>query len=562
MGRARARRLNLIALVVLLVALAAGLGLRVHAQQATPNVQHDEAWSYASAAGRLGPFIAAMGGDQTTSLTGRWVPASQWQRFWTSTGLSDVRHIATGLSSNDVHPPLYFGLLHGWLLVTGMHIWAGRALNLVFATFTILAIFGLARALRFQRLEGALVALVWAVSPAVVSISSIARQYDLVGLTTVLFVWGLVDAVRARGRERGDGGHDDGLERARGDARAGAPEGARWPYLLWLAAATAAALLTHYQAVLLVAGAVIYVLAGPFLPARVARRGSWWPPLLSLAAGTLIAAALAPGWRSAFGHERSKLDSFSGRVLSEKVAAIGDTLARFVGLPAATMGIVVAAVAVLLLVLLAVPRTRRALTQRVRAARPGWWTVLFFLLVTAGGICLQNLLFLSMPPRISARYLAMAWPFVAFLPLLLFGLWPRARYALTAGLCLLVLLPATIAAPLLVGSADRLPLGRLADAHAVLIDNVGVGELPRFLWSVPPGARVFAGTQEQLLADKTAWTTAPLGDRAYYVSILRSGGVVWRRNRILANLRKTHDVTLLGTNGMAEVYAVTPKAGQ
>ena len=212
--------------------------------------------------------------------------------------------------------------------------------------------------------------------------------------------------------------------------------------------------------------------------------------------------------------------------------------------------------------LLVVPRTRRALTERVRTARPGWWVVLFFLAVTAGGVCLQNLLFLSMPPRLSARYLAMAWPFVAFLPLLLFGLWPRARYALTAAFCLLVLLPVTITAPLLHDSADRLPIGRLADADSVLIDNVGVGELPRFLWDVPAGAQVFAGTQEQLLADRSDWNDVPLGDRAYYVSILRTGGVAWRRNRILANLRKQHDVTPLAGNGMAEIYAITPKAGE
>ena len=538
MGGAHARRLNLIALVVLLVALAAGTGLRIHAQRATSNVQHDEAWSYASAAGRLGPFVAAMGGDQGTSLTGRWVPAAEWQRFWTSAGLADVKHIATGLSSLDVHPPLYFGLLHGWLLMTGMHVWAGRALNLVFAAFTVLGIFGLARALGFKRLEGALAALVWAVSPAVVSISSITRQYDLVALTTVLLVWGLVNAVTER---RGGG---------------------RWLYLLWLAAATAAALLTHYQAVLLVAGAAVYVLAAPLLPARGARRGTWWPPLLALLGGVLAAAVLAPGWRGAFGHERSKLDGFSLRVLGEKITAISDTFGRFAGLPYAVAGFAVAAVVVTLAVLLIVPRTRHALTERVRTARPGWWVVLFFLFVTAGGVCLQNLLFLSMPPRISARYLAMAWPFVAFLPLLLFGLWPRARYALTAAFCLLVLLPVTITAPLLHDSADRLPIGRLADADSVLIDNVGVGELPRFLWNVPASAKVFAGTQEQLLADKEAWRDTPLGNRAYYVSILRTGGVAWRRNRILTNLRKQHDVTPLASNGMAEIYAITPKAGK
>jgi uncharacterized membrane protein len=533
-SRAHARRLNFIALVVLLVALVAGVGLRVYAQHSTPNVQHDEAWSYASAAGKLSQFDAAMGGGDGPGLTGRWVPAAQWQQFWTSTGLADVQHIASGLSTYDVHPPLYFGLLHGWLLGTGMHVWSGRSLNLVFAVLTVLSIFGFARALGFERLEGALAALAWAVSPAVVSISSIARQYDLVALTTVLLVWGLANAVKRRVR------------------------GARWPFLLWVSAATAAALLTHYQAVILVGGAAVYVIAGALLPARDDRRGTWWPPLLALVAGVIAAGLLAPGWRLAFGNEGSKLEGFSLRVLGEKLAAIGHTFARAAGMSDVVAGVVLAAIATLLVVILVWPSARRTLAERVRTARPAWWTVLFFLLVTAGGVCLQNLSFLSMPPRLSARYLAMAWPFLAFLPLLLFGLWPRGRYALTAAFCLLVLLPTTIASPLRQDSSDRMPLGQLAGADAVLMDNVGVGELPRFLWNVPPDAEVFAGTQEQFLADKAPWRDADLGDVAYYVSVLRSGGVAWRRNRILNNLRKKHDVTLVATNGMVEVYRITP----
>ena len=535
MGRAHSRRLNLIAFIVLLVALGAGTGLRIHAQRENPNVQHDEAWSYTSAAGRLGPFMAAMDGG----LTGRWVPAGDWQRFWQSDGLSGVSRIAPDLATYDVHPPLYFGLLHGWLAVLGTSVWAGRALNLVFAALTILCIFGLARALGFARIEGALAALVWAVSPAVVSISSIVRQYDLVALTTVLLVWGLVRSSVRRDGER--------VSRT-------------WPWLdiLWLAAASAAALLTHYQAVILVAAGVLYGLAGLLVPGQDARRRPWWPSTLGLAAGALVAALLAPGWSNAFGRERSRLGDVSVSAFLQKLDAIARTLGRFLAVP----GLVVAAAVAVIIVLFLVPRTRRTLVRRVRTARPGWWTILFFLLVTAGGICVQNLLFLSMPPQISARYLAMAWPFVAFLPLLFFGIWPRLRYALTAAFCLLVLVPATIATPLLYGGADRLPLGQLAGADAVLIDNVGVGELPRFLWSVPAGAPVFAGTQERLLANKDVWSDTSLGDKAYYVSILRDGGLRWRRNRILATLRRKHEVTLVSTNGMAEIYAVTPKATQ
>ncbi len=541
MGRIHSRRLNLIALAVLAIALVAGTGLRIHAQRANPNIQHDEAWSYASAAGRLGPFLAAMDGDSTTSLTGRWVPASEWQHFWQSDGLSGVSRIAPDLAAHDVHPPLYFGLLHGWLMLTGEHVWTGRALNLVFAALAILAIVGFARGLGFEWLEGALAALVWAVSPAVVSISAITRQYDLVALTTILVVWGLAKACEAPPERPGG-------------ARSLRP----WLAVLWVAAATAAALLTHYQAVLLVAGGVLYGLAGVLLSRRDGRRRAWWPPLLGLAAGVLVAAVLAPGWSGAFGRERSKLDGFSVRVLFEKLAAISQTLGRFVAVPSIAIGAAIAVVVVLLLV----PRTRRILVRRMRTARPGWWTIFFFAFVTAGGIILQNLLFLSMPPRITARYLAMAWPFLAFAPLLFFGIWPRLRYALTAAFCLLVLVPATIVTPLLYGGADRLPLGRLAGADAVIMDHVGVGELPRFLWSVPADTPVFAGTQEELLADKDAWRNAELGDEAYYVSILRTGGLRRRRNRILADLRRTHAVTRVGTNGLVDIYAITPKTAE
>lgn len=542
MSLARSRRLDHAALVLLAVALVAGTGLRLHALSANPNVQHDEAWSYASAAGRLGPFLAAMGGEQGTSslgpdLTGRWVPAGVWRGFWTSDGLSGVSRIAPDLSSYDVHPPLYFGLLHGWVAAFGEDVRTGRALNLVFAALTLLGIYGLARALGFVPLEGALAALVWAVSPAVVSISALARQYDLLALTTVLLVWGLVRVCAPGSRGRS----------------------VRVLDAVWLAAAAAAALLTHYQAVLLVAGAAVWAVAGALRRGASARR-LWWPAPAALAAGTLAGALLAPGWSQAFSRERERLREFSTPTFYEKLDAIGLTLARFLGAPVIALGAMVAAILVLLLVLLVVPRARRALVARIRSARSGWWTVLFFLAVTAGGVCLQNLLFLSMPPQIGARYLAMAWPFVAFLPLLVFGLWPRARYALTAALCLLVLLPATVASPLLNGSGDRLPLRQLAGADAVLVDNVGAGELPRFLWYVPADAPVFAGTQDRLLADESAWASADLGETAYYVSILRTGGVPQRRDSILAALQKEHVVTLLASNGMVEIYAVTPRA--
>ena len=62
-------------------------------------------------------------------------------------------------------------------------------LNTVIAAATTVALFGLARHVLRDSLEAAIVAGIWALSPAVVETASHARQYDLLALCTVGFVW-------------------------------------------------------------------------------------------------------------------------------------------------------------------------------------------------------------------------------------------------------------------------------------------------------------------------------------------------------------------------------------
>jgi 4-amino-4-deoxy-L-arabinose transferase-like glycosyltransferase len=506
-----------------------GTGLRLDAMHANPNVQHDEAWSYATASGRLGAFEKAM----QSGLSGRWVPASAWQYYWQSDSLGDLAHIGPDLATYDVHPPLYFYMLHLWLMLTGMHHWAGPALNLIFAVLTTLALYGLARALGFERLESSLVSLAWALSPAVVSISALTRQYDLVALATVLFVWGL--------------------------ARATAPsERRRWLDALWVAAAACAALMTHYQTILLLLGGVVFAVAVHLISRRAERRRPWAPAVAGIAAGVVFAALFTPGFTHAFGREGARIGGFTSKVFNEKLGSIGQTLGRAAGLPHTAASIVALLVLAALIIGLIVPRSRRAIVVAVRGARPGWWTVLFFLAVTAGGVCLQNLAFLSLPPLLTSRYLAMAWPFFAFLPLAAFGLWPRWRPALMAAFCLLVLLPATLATPLLFGSAQRAPLGRLQAASAILMDAVGPGELPRILWSVPGDTPVFAGTQTQVLADPKAWATH-MGDNGYYAAFMGGGNDHRDRAQILGTLGQGYDVTRIFKSTTTNLYELRPR---
>ena len=101
----------------------------------------------------------------------------------------DFGQIISGLAKHDVHPPLYFCLLHIWTLVVGVKFWTGPSLNLIIDVLCGAALFGLARRLLRDPVAAALVVLIWSVSPAVRMTSSMARMYSLEALFSVLFVW-------------------------------------------------------------------------------------------------------------------------------------------------------------------------------------------------------------------------------------------------------------------------------------------------------------------------------------------------------------------------------------
>jgi hypothetical protein len=127
-----------------------------------------------------------------------------------------------------------------------------------------------------------------------------------------------------------------------------------------------------------------------------------------------------------------------------------------------------------------------------------------------------------------------------------------------AALCLLLLLPATLATPLLFGKPDRAPLDRLSSASAILMDTVGPGQLPRFLWAVPGDTPVFAGTQRQVLADPQAWSSR-MGADGYYGAFMGNGNDHRERWQILGILGLRYQVRRLFKSPTANLYEVTPR---
>ncbi|MFJ2999976.1 MULTISPECIES: glycosyltransferase family 39 protein [Enterobacterales] len=87
-------------------------------------------------------------------------------------------------ASFDVHPPLYYLLLHGWMSLFGDSILAVRSLSLVFGVITVALTIKLTRWIAGKRaalLAGWLVAIM----PMAVRYSQEARMYALMGMLTI-----------------------------------------------------------------------------------------------------------------------------------------------------------------------------------------------------------------------------------------------------------------------------------------------------------------------------------------------------------------------------------------
>ncbi len=163
------------------------------------------------------------------------------QSLWYDEGFSvylssmDLDEITTRTAA-DIQPPLYYYLLHGWILLFGDTEWAVRAMSVLFGVFSVPLLYAIAWTLFRSRLAGLLAALVMAVSPLQVWYGQEARMYTLLTFFCLLSSYLLLLAVEAKGR---------------------------WTIpVLWsaYAVANAAALYTHYFAFFILGFQAIYVL--------------------------------------------------------------------------------------------------------------------------------------------------------------------------------------------------------------------------------------------------------------------------------------------------------------
>jgi uncharacterized membrane protein len=277
--------------LVLALALVVGALVRLEAPR---GLHIDETVSFLAATCRQREFAALRA--KTATPFAHWVPASEWQAFLKPASFGCLREISHGLAETDLHPPLYFWLLHFWQYLVPPSMATGPSLNAPIALASGLLLFALAKELFKKSLPAALAVLAWAANPYGLEAAQFARPYELLGLVAVLFAW------RA----------------ARWVERPPATREELWRASASLGAVALAGVLTHYSFVFVLAPVGLYLLLGAGLRRALV-------PLASIALGVVASNLLHPTFRSMlFGpHERTAAAVRSGatRTLFAKIVA-------------------------------------------------------------------------------------------------------------------------------------------------------------------------------------------------------------------------------------------------
>jgi hypothetical protein len=501
------------------VALAAGIVLHLLVLGAKRSITQDEGISYMAATGHLGTYdrAAAASGEQ-----GTWQAAAEWKELMRAERALCFGTIGSDLARHDVHPPLYFWLLHVWVLLLGAYVWSGPVLNLFIALITFGLLSRLARRVLGNRLLGLAAAFVWLVSSVTVVVTAEARQYDLLALFTVSLA---LLAARMGGRGTDTPKRDVAL----------------------LAAVSAGGLLTHYHFALPLAGVALWavvVLLRRDRQSLVRLAGG-------LGAGVMLSVLLHPRFYLSFSRAlggapgKGDIAVRLGSVLSAAAAFfLPAGLATWAG--GTALGVVLIASWV---------AWRRRAPSGPPVSRELAWFLFWWLLCL---LVMLHVLHLTPPHATGGKYLSMWLPFFAMVPFMLVaGMRGRFRLYAAVLICawqLVVGLGDTVFVARMTARA-RASVAPLEQARTVVIDNVARAALPAIVWHIPDRASVFAAPQRVLVAEPAPWRER-LDEGALYVNVFGYGNSWQGMQDIVALVASQRDIRPLpsGIAGLCGVF--------
>ena len=150
-------------------------------------IDYDDTFSYLAATGHQQDYAQAVE-DESQGYFGHWTSIQDWRTFIELDDHFIFGKIAEDLATEDIHPPLYFWILHLWTILFGTSAFAAALLNLVFTGLTLLLLWFLANDV-FRTPQAAFLSLIiwWLLPEPIISIAN-ARQYMLFGLLYTAYI--------------------------------------------------------------------------------------------------------------------------------------------------------------------------------------------------------------------------------------------------------------------------------------------------------------------------------------------------------------------------------------
>jgi hypothetical protein len=502
-------------------------------------LEYDDGISYLVATGHEGEY-----GRITINREppiGTWVSAGDWQRMIQPEVGVGLRQIAVDLAKRDVHPPLYYWMLYGWMRLIGSHTWSGMSLNLLFDLITVLLLFQIAQKF-LKPSEAVLVCAIWLFNPFSISTSLWARQYSLFATFALLFVFFLFQTFFL-GKDRRPSPFE----------------------ILFLGIVTTLGLLSHFYFIFfIVLGSVLVALKkyvferdlnGVFLLG------------ISLLGGGFLFWVIHPNF----------YQSFEGQMVYISMIQTGWEMFLLRAKAVLITQTILFSPVILALSLLGFERVisckgnaevtnnfkfNLERIKRDRDLQFRLWIAAHTLIVTLAvvGIYMAGK---STIHTMSARYVGFLVPLVAFLPVFILR---KIRYHR-------IFLPLFIAGILSLAFATvikdfgvySLETQSINGAEVVVVDSSKRGAWPSILLHMDRNAMVFIDDQAELLSHKSTWLPSLSEDGGLYVSYVRGdGSSIKNRDRILKAIQDKVTVEKVSASIKpgewdVAIYKVTPQ---
>ena len=517
MEKSSSRRL---ALALLLMALVAGLFFRGWIMAHKTIVQHDEGISYLAATGHQNEYMKVW--LKKISPYGTFAPASDWKRLIRPEETFVFGDIRQGLADSDNHPPLYFWLLHLWVLVMGVDVHTGPMLSLIFFALGVLILYKTASTTLGDPVEAGWACLLFALSPAAMFVGFEARHYELLSMVVIAFV-----AVTTRFLDLSK------------------PLSKRWIGALFLV--TTAGLLTQYMFMFVALGAGMLGLV------RLIRHD--WKRLLKMYVPMALAvpamAALHPQfWRSFF-RQQEMAQPFAWSEMPYRFDRAAYALAEFFSPKTMFPHWGMAAFVIVLLgaIGLAVYRPLKEKVDPSQGADPVglWFVYVYWFLWNLFFTLLLYFTFISQRHTVGPKYLYGVWPFIAVTIVLLCRLAGNRKHLAAALIVAMVAFNGVYTGLTFREEPERAKLTRdlFDSADTIVIDNPARGISLRFLYYIPDNKKVLVASQSDLLKNPDAWL-GKLEPNTVWVSCNAYMNSEQKQSELLALLERGHTVKKIG----------------